>query len=156
MFLVNRSVVNAKGRASSFCTDACYQEHRAALARDRDGAIYLNPHGYVEVLAYDHPAATRRKGTGKWTRRVMEHRLVMERYLGRHLYSWEQVHHKNGQRDDNRIENLELWVRSQPAGHRVLDVYNADVERLLQENARLKHRLAACASCPALQAQKES
>lgn len=82
------------------------------------GGRFVRSSGYVETyVEEDDPLAAMRDARG----RVLEHRLVMARQLGRPLYDDESVHHKNGVRDDNRPENLELWSKYQPAGQRVAD-----------------------------------
>lgn len=84
--------------------------------RYKGGRIY-NSHGYIELRLPTHPMADP-KGY------VLEHHLVMSKHLGRSLTREESVHHRNGKRDDNRPENLELWVGigKQPSGVRPGDL----------------------------------
>jgi HNH endonuclease len=74
----------------------------------------LNSNGYVTFYDPDDVAAYK-DGL------VLEHRSIMSKNLGRRLESGENVHHINGDKTDNRIENLELWSKSQPHGQRVRD-----------------------------------
>lgn len=72
--------------------------------------------GYVLLYSPEHVDVK-----GKRRKYVLEHRIVMEKIIGRPLLPAETVHHINGNRSDNRPENLELWSKSQPYGQRVED-----------------------------------
>lgn len=69
-------------------------------------------------------------GSGK-SHTILQHRLVMAEHLGRPLESWEHVHHKNGNKQDNRVVNLTIMSRDT---HRV-------VEQLVSENKKLKRTI---------------
>ncbi len=88
------------------------------------GGRTTHPTGYIHVRDWDHPNADHRGY-------VLEHVKVISEIIGRPLRKGEIVHHKNGQRDDNRPENLELCVRkAHPTGQRVCDIVTWCVEML--------------------------
>jgi hypothetical protein len=94
---------NDNGTANGYCIKCNRVENHQSY---KGG--HLNQDGYRVIPT--------RKG-----KTMLEHRYVMERYIGRELSIDENVHHINGKRDDNRIENLELWSTSQPSGQRIAD-----------------------------------
>lgn len=79
------------------------------------GGRWRKKAGYVMIKVPNHPRSPANSGY------VFEHILVMEDNIGRNLLPGENVHHLNGIRDDNRIENLELWTKPQPSGIRAAD-----------------------------------
>lgn len=75
----------------------------------------INEQGYRLIKKPDHPNAN---ANGY----IHEHRLAMSDHLGRPLFKGENVHHINGHRADNQLENLELWVTIQPSGQKPEDL----------------------------------
>lgn len=109
--LISSSTLRAGGTKSCGCLNK--ELRRQAWPRGEEsskwrGGRSKRKDGYISVYV------------GERTHRP-EHILVMENHLGRKLYPKENVHHKNGVRDDNRIENLELWSTAQPPGQRIVD-----------------------------------
>jgi len=95
----------------------------------------INRHGYVYIRMYQEdpffPMATHQKRGGG---EILEHRLIMARHLNRMLTRKEHVHHKNGDKKDNRLENLELVS---PANHSLYDVMCSHCS-VRAENRRMK------------------
>lgn len=103
------------GKPISSRSKRCFECAMKAAVRYQPGDRKIDDSGYVRVFMPDHPSVS---GNG-W---LFEHRMVMSDHLGRPLRKGENVHHKNGIKDDNDIDNLELWFSPQPSGQRVIDL----------------------------------
>ena len=89
------------GDSSVFNKNLRCHNQEGELNPNWKGGVHVNPQGYRKIRVPNHPFCDGKKY-------VMEHRLVMEKYLDRYLGKSEEVHHLNGNKQDNRLENLEL------------------------------------------------
>lgn len=116
-------VISSRLKIKHFCSRKCYAVYLIgkkaspeSIAKRKGligpkSATYkcgktITPAGYILMLAHGHPNA-------KPNNYMFEHRLVMEKKIGRYLKSEEHIYHINGQRDDNRISNLVIMSNAE-------------------------------------------
>ena len=105
----------ACGKSMQRKSSTCHNCHnKKGLSAKPEGHKFYHKKGYKLIKVSNHPRA-------KSNNFVFEHIVVMEKYLDRYLKKGENIHHLNGIKDDNRIENLELWIKPQPTGIRAKD-----------------------------------
>jgi hypothetical protein len=106
-FYAKRSaILDVTRKSGTFCSLECSRAAKKGKAvpwATPDKPV-IHSAGYVLAWKPDHPRASRG--------RVFDHILVMESALGRLLEPWEQVHHLDGDKTNNRLENLELHSNS--------------------------------------------
>jgi len=133
----------AKGKPRCLICLSCALKNRTYIRPDisgdknpawKGGREYIDNRGYkfVYLSKTDFFYPMTRQGC------VSEHRLVMAQHLGRNLQSWEIVHHRNHNKTDNRIENLQLIQELQ---HNQLTILENKINKLLEQQQELKQEI---------------
>lgn len=109
---------------SKKCANEALRANRGPKSRFWRGGKYADAHGYIviNISALTPEERILAVEPGRKLSIIREHRLVMAKHLGRILTKREIVHHKNGIRTDNRLENLELWTTAHPVWQRATDM----------------------------------
>ena len=119
----------------------CMWRRRGEESGNWRGGKYVSKHGYVVL----------QPRVGVRQKQIMEHRQVMEQHLGRQLLPKETVHHRDGCRSNNKLENLELFSSRHSPGQRIEDKIAWAIE-LLQTYpeflAKQNYQLTPCTSKP--------
>ena len=131
-FIVAESHLRNRKHTGNFCSIKCTHEafKKGTFIYNRkkgkNRGRYTNSQGYVMVHE-----------DGK---RKCEHRVVMEQMLGRPLERYETVHHINGDRADNRLSNLQIWVGRHPSGTST-NHYKEEIDGLLKRISELEKEI---------------
>lgn len=124
----------SKSKKILYCSMMCRNKatgdlHRVTRKGDKNpnwkGGRKMDSGGYIRIYLPDHPYCETHRFS------IPEHRVVMEKMIGRYLLPSETVHHKNGVRHDNRPENLQLFVSRHPPGQTPSDLVKWANEILL-------------------------
>jgi hypothetical protein len=133
-------IVSYKSKGMKYCSRQC----RSKRAKEHHKIYYIS-RGSKTMKRADIPIGDRHPASGYMSvwdgkKYVPEHRQVMEKHLGRKLEKGEVVHHRNGIKTDNRIENLQLmvYVYHCPA---IETTHLSDINRLVAENNELREKL---------------
>lgn len=108
--------VRTKKSKGEYCSRECFYERTVPTGTRKR----MNGYMVMKVPAGTSGTITRGSTMDRW---MFEHRYVMAQYLGRDLLPTEHVHHRNGNKTDNRLENLELWKTRHLKGVRQVDYH---------------------------------
>ena len=112
----------------------------AANPNWRGGRHTIRGYVFIYITSNDFFFPMARKSACPTGGYITEHRYIMAKHLNRCLLPWEIVHHINGVKNDNKLENLEL-IKGRVA-HHSYNLLQLGIKKLMQENALLRERLA--------------